>query len=439
MSIENSLLAWNPWFTEKQVNDALRGITREKLEYIVRLLETRLIKDIVGVRRCGKTTLLYQIINYLIEKSVKPEDIFLINFEDPVIYTASFDKLLSSIRRINPNAKYLFLDEVQEKENWERWVRSLFDLRIFKQIFITGSSSSLLKAEFSKLLTGRHITVTLFPLSFKEYLIFHKWSNFDSKYLLLHKDEILFFLKSYLKYGGFPEIQNVDDALKVKILNDLFDDIIARDISARYGADYFISKRIAHYVISNIAKPLSFRSIANATRISVDTVSKYMNYFIDSFLISPLRKFSFKLKEQMREINKYYCIDIGLANIAGFQFSKNIGQLVENLVYIEFLKKYSDNKAIEFFYYKINDYEIDFVIKKGVSIIKLVQVCYDIASERTKKREVSALLKAMDKFGISEGYVITWDYEKTEIYNNKKVIFYPLWKFLLLDMIQLHT
>jgi len=166
MSIENSLLAWNPWFTEKQVNDALRGITREKLEYIVRLLETRLIKDIVGVRRCGKTTLLYQIINYLIEKSVKPEDIFLINFEDPVIYTASFDKLLSSIRRINPNAKYLFLDEVQEKENWERWVRSLFDLRIFKQIFITGSSSSLLKAEFSKLLTGRHITFTLFPLSF---------------------------------------------------------------------------------------------------------------------------------------------------------------------------------------------------------------------------------------------------------------------------------
>ncbi|MCD6514627.1 MAG: ATP-binding protein [Candidatus Odinarchaeota archaeon] len=434
MSVESSLLNWNPWFVEKRVSDALCGITREKLEHILKLLETPLIKDIVGVRRCGKTTLLYQIIDYIIRNLAKPEDVFLINFEDPIIYNTSFDDILSSIRRMNPEAKYLFLDEVQEKEGWERWVRSLFDLRVFKQIFITGSSSSLLKTEFSKLLTGRHITVTLFPFSFKEYLIFHKWPSFEPRYLSLHKDELLFFLRNYLKYGGFPEVQSVDDVLKVKILNDLFDDIVARDISARYRADYYISKRIAYYIISNIAKPLSLRSIANATHTSVDTVSKYINYLIDSFLILPLRKFSFKLKEQMREINKYYCIDLGLANVIGFHFSINIGRIMENLVYIELIKRFSEDKSIEIYYYKANNNEVDFIIKRGLSVIKLIQVCYSFTSERTKKREVSALLKAMNKFNISEGYVITWDYEKIENYNNKRVIFRPLWKFLLLDV-----
>ena len=433
MSIENSLLNWNPWIVEKKVSASLRGTTREKLEYAVKLLKTPLIKDIVGVRRCGKTTFLYQIIDYLIKNLADPEDIFLVNFEDPAVFNASFDDLLSSIKRMNPKARFLFLDEVQEKENWERWVRSLYDLGMFEQIFITGSSSSLLKTEFSKLLTGRHITVTLFPLSFREYLQFHNWPNFETNYLLLHEDELLFFLKKYLQYGGFPEIQKVEESLKVKILNDLNDDIIARDISARYGADYFISKKIAYYILSNIAKPLSFRNIANAVHVSVDTVSKYVNYFIDSFLILPLRKFSFKLKEQMREINKYYCIDTGLANVVGFHFSKNIGRIMENLTYIELMKKFSDDKSIEFFYYKVNNSEVDFVVKRGLHIGKLIQVCYDVSSEKVKKREVTALLKAMDELDISEGFIITWDYNKTEKHNGKEITFYPLWKFLLLD------
>lgn len=431
MSIENSIFKWNPWIAEGKVAKELIGIEREKLEFLMDLLGVRHIKDVVGIRRCGKTTILYQIINRLIEKGEDPKRIIYINFEDPAIYNTRFEELLSIIKQISPQVSILLLDEVQEKKNWERWVKTIYDLRKFKQIIVTGSSASLLKTDFSRLLTGRHITVSLFPLSFREFLIFHGWKSFDNSYLRAHLDELIHYLRIYMKYGGFPEIQKLNEKLKIKVLNDLFDDILSRDVCARYNTDFSITKNLAYYIISNIAKPLSYRNIASAINASVDTVSKYISYLIDAFLIIPVRKFSFKLKEQIREIKKYYCIDLGLINTVGYSFSANIGWIMENLVFLELKKRHFDDKTVEIFYYKVNNREIDFVIKSGTSIETLIQTSYDITPKKVKRREVSALIKGMDELNLKKSIVITWNYENIEVHDDKEIRFIPLWRFLL--------
>lgn len=430
--LSDAIRRWNPWWAEGNVSSELIGVKREELEVIEKFIGTGLIKGIVGPRRAGKTTLLYQAINYLIQQGITPKNIVLLNFDDSNIYNTDFAQLISECRKINPKITHLFLDEVQEREGWERWVRTLYDTKQFAQIFVTGSSSSLLKEDVARVLTGRHTTFYVLPFSFREYLVFSDWHNFSKDYIESRKDEILYHLHRYLKIGGYPEALKMDDTTRNKYLNDLFDDILARDVVARHKADYHLTRRIAYYIISNASKIMTHRSIASACGVAVGTVSKYLNYLHDSCLIHFLRFFSFKLKEQMREINKYYAVDTGLANAVSFKFSENIGQIAENAVYIELLRRCKTNFGTELYYWKDKaGKEVDFIIKKGEKVEKLIQVCWDVSEEKTKKREILGLLRAMDEFGIREGIIITENYEDRDIIERKKIIYKPLWKWLL--------
>lgn len=428
--LPDAIRRWNPWWAEGAVEEELLGIEREKLAGLKKHLDIKLIKDILGVRRSGKTTLLYQLIQHLISGGVSTKDILFLNFDDSEIYSADFEKLLLECRRINPDVSHIFLDEVQEKNGWERWVRVLYDTKQFKQIFVSGSSSSLLKQDVARVLSGRHTTFVMFPFSFREYLMFFNWQNFEWDYLEHNKGKVLHFLERYLAEGGFPEMLGKGKMKRTKYLSDLFDDIVARDAAAKHKADYEIMKKIAYYTISNSSKTMTYRSIANACGVSVDTVSKYLAYLEECYLTLPLRKFSKKLKEQMREINKYYSIDTGLANAVGYRFTEEFGRVMENAVFIELNRRFAENKKMGLFYLG-RDGEVDFVVREGQRVRQLIQVCYGIEDPKTKKREIKPLLMSMNEFKLRQGLVITWDVESEEREGGKKIVYKPLWKWMI--------
>lgn len=430
--LSDSIRRWNPWWAEGKLKPETIGVKREKLAEIENSLNTRQIKGTIGPRRSGKTTLLYQVIDSLLQQGISPQNILMLNFDDSDIYNSDFELLLSECKKINPNVTHLFLDEVQERKDWERWVRTLYDTRQFLQIFITGSSSSLLSRDVSHVLTGRHITFYTLPFSFREYLVFSGWSNFGTDYLKHNKGEILHHLHKYLKRGGYPETLKMDEMNKNRYLNNLFEDIVARDIVGRHGVDYHMAKRVAYYVVSHSSKTMTYRGIAKACGIAVDTASKYLDYMHESRLIYPLRVFSFKLKEQMRETNKYYVVDTGLADAVSFRFSEDIGRTAECAVYLELLRRYEGDPKTELYYWKDKTgKEVDFLVKKGEKVEQALQVCWDVSEEKTKKREVSGLIKALDEFALQEGGIITENYEQHDIVEGKNVRFIPLWKWLL--------
>ncbi len=430
--LSDSIRKWNPWWLKGEVGSDLLGIEREKMAEIKPLLVSGQIKDITGVRRGGKTVLLYQIIRSFVSSGVDPKNLVMLNFDDTEIYNSDFDLLLVECRKIKPEISHIFLDEAQEKEGWERWVRTLYDTKEFKAIFVSGSSASILKSDISRVLSGRHSGFVLFPFSFKEYLRFHGWDDFREDYVEYNKGKVLHFLERYIKEGGFPETLGKEEFERNRYLNDLFDDIVAKDIAAKHKLDYSIAKKIAYYLISNSAKAASFRSISRACGVSTDTASKYTPFISECFLSLPLKKFSPKLKEQMRGMSKYYSVDTGLANAVGYKITDEFTRLMENTVFIELQRRHIENKKITVFYWQdLQQKEVDFVIRDGFRVTQLIQVSYDIGLEETKKREVSGLLAAMTELKLNQGFIITWDHEGEEEIKGKKITYIPLWKWLL--------
>jgi hypothetical protein len=427
--LEDGIRRWNPWWAEKETIVALSGVERDILLEIMKTINLSHIKDILGVRRSGKTTILYQITKLLLNKKINPRDIVFLNFDDSEINASSFDDVLKSLSKINPNIKYLFIDEIQQKSGWERWIRTLYDTKMFKQIFVSGSSASLLSQDMGRVLTGRHVTFSVFPFSFREYLKFIEWENFDINFLKYNKNKLLHHQEKYIKNGGFPEtIDKTDSEIKI-ILTSIYNDILSRDISSRFGASYDITKKISYHLLSNISKDFSYRSIANSTGLSVETVEKYLGFLKESFMILTLDFFSYKTKIQFKQNKKAYCIDTGLRNAVSFKFSEDIGRLTENVVFIELKRR---NKDV--YYWKDKSgREVDFIVKDGLKIKKLIQVCWNVEDIKTREREVKSLLEAMKEFKLKQGLIITEDYENEKKIEGKKIKFIPLWKWLLLE------
>ena len=221
-----TLQKWNPWWGTTQVPEALRGIERENKLLLLKALDAKQIKDIIGIRRAGKTTLLYQVIDELLKAKINPRDIIFIRFDDPGISKISLEQLETVLYQISPQPQYLFLDEIQEKKGWEKWVKTIYDLQRFKQIFITGSSTALLSKELGTLLTGRHLSFQLMPFSFREYLLVQGWTNFNPSYLSAEKGKVLYHLNQYLTQSGFPEAIVHEKSLTKTILTGIYNDII---------------------------------------------------------------------------------------------------------------------------------------------------------------------------------------------------------------------
>ncbi len=423
-NITNALRSLNPWWANKPIQKE-NIIDREVQKELLESMKLKQIKDILGVRRSGKTTLLYLIIDRLIHQDVHPSKIFFLSFDEVILSTSKFEELERGVYEIEPEPRYLFLDEAQEKKDWERWVKQLYDSKKFKQIFVSGSNASLLSKEVGKLLSGRHLTTIIFPFSFKEFLMARGWQNFNKEYLLSEKNKILHYLNSYLKNGGFPETVGKDDISVNRILANTYNDVISRDIATRYSIEREKIDLLAKYLFTNIAKEYSYNSLAKNVGINIETVERYLEYLKESFLLFSLNVFSYKLKIQYKQNKKIYAIDSGMRNSVSFRFSEDMGKLYENTVFIE-LKR--GNKDV--YYWKENG-EVDFLIKEGLKVKELIQVCQDLSDEKTKSREIKSLVEAAKIFKLKQVKVITEDHYEEQRIKKIKIKFIPLWLWLL--------
>lgn len=426
--IEDAIRKWNPWWVVPDAIQSLVGINREVTQEIVRMGGLRHIKDLIGVRRAGKTTVMYQIIKTLTEKGASAKNITLLNFDDPEINSLPLNEVQDSVEKINPGIEYLFLDEIQQREGWEKWVRMLYDTNRLKRIFVTGSSASLLSEDIGRVLTGRHLTFTILPFSFKEYLLSLGWESFDRDFLEYNKNRLKHHLASYISGGGFPETLGKNEFEAKAILTHIYNDILARDIVSRHNASFETARKISYFLLSNAAKEFSYRKIAGALGISVETAEKYVDYLTESFMLVTLNCFSFKIPVQFKQNKKAYCVDTGLKNAVSFRISDDKGRLYENAVLME-LKR----RGKEVYYWKdVEKREIDFLLKEGEKITDLIQVCCSIDDKKTKEREIDGLVEGMNQFKLKSGIIITENYEGEEIVGNKKIISIPLWKWLLI-------
>lgn len=397
-------------------------ICRDKELSFQKALNDPLVKVILGTRRCGKSFLGHHLL--------KDKFYGYIDFDDERfgnLKTEDLNSLLEMIHEIKPNFEILFLDEVQNVDRWELFVSRL--QRQGYNILLTGSNAKLLSKELATHLTGRHLSLELFPLSFREFLKFEEfiWEEKDF-YLPERKAKIKNLFQEYLQQGGFPELFKV--TFKERYLQELYNKIISRDILSRFNIRYIKDfKEISFYALSNFSSRISYNKIKNMFLIkSVHTVKNYLSYLEEAYLIFQLSPFSFKVKHQLMQPKKVYAIDSGLINALVPMNSSNIGRHYENIVFLELLRT---GKEIYFYYDPGREWEVDFLLRVGQRVTELIQVCYEIGNNETKEREIKSLIKGLEEFKLKEGLVITDDYEGEESIKNKRIKFIPLWKWLL--------
>ncbi len=419
---------WNSWWESKELMKELVGMHRPEYDLLIDSIEIKEITIITGVRRAGKSTIMYQMVSKLLEKGISPKQILFINFDDKKLSPDSLDDIYEAYRsNLNPDKKaYIFFDEIHKKDGWESWIRKKYDLKSQDKFVISGSCSYLLKKEYSVLLTGRNLTFEVFPLSFKEFLLFNdidlKNENVK-KGILLEKTKITILnkLREYLELGGFPEIVLKEEQFKLQVLKQYFDDILYKDIIDRYNLNSQKTRDLALFLITNFTSLISLRNIRNSLGIAYDSTKDYLSYFKEAFLFFVLNHFSYSFKEQKTKAGKIYCIDNGLRNSVSFKFSKDEGKLAENLVFLELRRKEK-----EVYYWKSSQQnEVDFVVKNRDNSLSAINVSY---SDEITEREIKALMKFKEDFKkTKEMIIITKSSEKKE----KDIKFIPLWKWVL--------
>ena len=396
---------------------------REKLKKITTFIKIKSSIIVTGIRRCGKSVFISQIINLYFK------NYYFVNFEDERLshFTLDdFNLLNETCIELFGNTKSFFLDEIQNISGWEKWVRRMHDSGY--KFFITGSNARLLSKELATLLTGRNIQFSIYPFSFREFLNFKKLSlNKDDIYITEKRAIIGKYFSEYVKTGGFPEY--LKDK-RIEILQSYFNDIIQRDIVERHKVTNIkYLKELARYLITNTGNPATFNSLKRAVNIkSTTTTIKYFSYIEDAYLVFSVPFFSYSLKKQSVNPFKVYAIDVGLRKAISFQFSKDMGQIFETLVAIA-LKQ----NNIEFYYWKNKkNEEVDFVIKEKKSVTQLIQVCYDLSDADTEERENRALLSAAEELRTRKLIIINSDIEKEVKYKGRTISYIPLWKWLLI-------
>ncbi len=423
--MRESINIWNPWWADKGLIKELTKLKRESVCELAKSIKLRHVKDILGLRRAGKTTLIYQLIEHLLDKGIDAKNLLYLNLEDPVFVDKSIEEILSQVEIVNPQIKYLFLDEIQQIDGWERGIRKIYDLNKFKQIFISGSSASLISRDIGNLLTGRHLTKIIFPFSFREYLASEGVINLKLDSLYLIKNKVLFHLSRFLEVGGMPETIGLEEIERKEVLIHVYQDILLRDIIGRFNLDFEILSKIANYLVSNFCNEFSYRKMASNLGLHYDTIKRYVPLLKESFLIYELPLFDYKLKIQYKQNKKIYCIDNGLRNAVSFKFSRDEGKLAENLVFVE-LKR----RKKEVYYWKNQkQQEVDFIIKNRDQSLNAINVSY---TNDIDEREIKGLIEFKSMFKKCKNLVIlTKDLEKEEVIGKRKIKFIPLWKWLL--------
>ncbi len=420
---------WNPW------RQGLRTGT-ERTSYLERmslLMETNQILVVTGPRRAGKSFLMRQYAARLIRSGVAVSRILMVNLEDPRLGKLTAESLESIYRTylefLNPAGKpFIFFDEIQEVEGWEKWVMTMHDLGKARFV-VSGSNAKLLSKELGTLLTGRHVTLPVYPLSYAELEVFQNGGQKGGEDDEMHRSRRL---REALEWGGFPEVFQTPLDAKKTLLLQYFDDVLNKDLIRRQKIRKAESLRgLARYYFTNIACPITFNAVERFLKITAGTAEKFSSYFEDAYLFFFLKRFSFKVKEQEKSPRKVYAVDTGLANAVGFRTGPNTGRLAENWVFLELLKRRKEAQDFEIYYWKDPQHrEVDFVIKRGNRAMELIQVCWDTSQPDTKRREVASLLKGMEELKIAEATILTESEEATEEIKGKSIRFMPLWKWL---------
>ena len=399
---------------------------------------------VTGVRRSGKTYLLFSTINDLIvNENIDKKSIIYVNFEDERlgdISAGDLEDLTGAYYELYGAKKdkiWLFVDEIQNVDGWEKWIRRMYDSGKYN-IFVTGSSSKFLSAEISTSLSGRNLTYIVYPFSFREFILakafaLDKTTIYSQKKLAA----ILGLLDEYLVYGGFPEVSEEEDVnKKIKILSEYYNAIFFRDIIKRFKIrDVDLLDKTIRYSIGSFSQQFSVTKINNFFKTidvnaSKKTINSFIKYAQEVFLLYQLFPYSRSIKKRPQTHKKLYIVDTGMATLFNSDMQK--GRLLENLVYIELLRRKEEKATITVGFWKdLSGKEVDFVVTDGNKVEKLIQCAYTVSDSPTKEREKSALLAAMDFYKLDIGHVITWDYEAEEKVKGKKIRFIPLWKWLL--------
>lgn len=367
-------------------------------------LDNSFVQVITGVRRCGKSTLLH----FLMSKYTK---VAYFNFEDPRIIDFQVSDFSKLDEIIPLDTEAYFFDEIQNVSQWEIYIRQLHDYE--KKVFVTGSNASLLSKDLGTRLTGRYLALELFPFSYVEFLSFKKEENTTKA------------VDKYLKMGGFPEYLKANN---VEVLQNLFKDIVFRDIAIRYNIrNTKLLMDLALYLLSNIGKETTFNSLKKTFQVgSANTVMDFMHWFEEAYLLFYLQKFSYSAKSIAINPRKVYAIDNGLINANSLSFSEDKGRILENAVYIHLR-----NKGRKMYYFKEKK-ECDFVLFNQEKCEKVLQVCHEVHLEN-QEREFSGVLEAMNFFNLTEGFIVTFDQKDTVIKDNKTIYLLPATEFFVDD------
>ncbi len=308
----------------------------------------------------------------------------------------------------DPGDPFYIFDEIQNIKEWEKFIRYKQDSG--KKILLTGSNAILLSKEFGTKLTGRHLDYELYPFSYSGYLKITRSAPGADSFM------------NYLNAGGFPEYLKYGEK---EILYRITDDILYRDIATRHGIRHLSKLReLLVYLITNSGKLFSYNKLKNIFSMgSPNTVSDYISFFEDSYLLFTVPKFSYSVKKQMANPRKIYTIDTGLASANSLSISKDLGRRFENLLFIHLRKQYKQ------IYYYAERGECDFLVLEKEKITRAIQACYELNSDNLD-RELNGLFEAMQNFKLSEGLIITFNQEDHFSKENMNVMVIPAWKFV---------
>ncbi len=404
-------------------------VLRESAGQVQGVLSSRLAKVITGVRRCGKSTLALQLVAH-------KGNYGYVNFDDERLVGIDAQELnavLQAVYEVYGKFSVLILDEVQNVAKWELFVNRL--QREGKNLIVTGSNAKLLSRELATHLTGRQISVELSVFSFTEFL--------QAKGVLVQKGElteergiIQQLLGQYLEGGGFPEV--LGEPQPQWYLQQLYTTIITKDVLLRYRIRKGrMFRDMALYLMNNFGRELSFNRLKRMFELGSDhTAKNYVGYLEETYLIFLVERFSYKKRLSLVANRKVYGIDTGLLLAVGTQHMRDWSHLYENVVALELLRRKAQRQDFEFYYWKNpQQEEVDFVVKQGMRVGCLIQVCYEFNQADTKAREVRALLKARIELKCDSLVVITKDYEGKEEAEwfglRGKIMYVPLWKWLL--------
>lgn len=384
-------------------------------------LQTSEILIISGIRRCGKSVLMQQIRDRLVEKD------FFFNFDDERLANFKLDdfqKLQECFVELFGEQHTYYFDEIQNIEGWERFVRRLYNAG--NKIIITGSNARMLSRELGTHLTGRYIQVEIYPFSFQEYLAMNEIPvNAKTLYTTTGRATMVKSFVKYMECGGFPKF--LQDG-SVSYLTSLYESIIYRDILTRNGlTNEKEMLELMFYLASNATKRVTYSSLGKVVGIQhPDTIKNYLEYIQQTYLISQLFRYDPSVKKQMMSPKKIYFVDNAIIKRIGFNATENNGVFLENLVFIELKRRGWD------VYYYADKKECDFIVRKGLHISDAYQVTLKMDSPQTREREIAGVREAMQAYSLSKGYILTFEGKETINFDDGTIVeVVPVWEWIL--------